>query len=425
MSKKFDITIIGGSFSGMAAALAMSNISPELKIAVIEKHDIINNDRMPDGRAYAISANSMKFFEEINIADEVLENAGKISDIKITDYKSPFFLDFLSAEVGAKDFGHIIESYHVHNALRNEMVKRPNITLYCPDSYVEIEFADGVDKEDEVPKEFESSVHEDSMSAYLLHGDHSPNLGALVKLDDSRILNSKLLFACDGRFSSLREQYQIPTAQKKYYQTAIVFNIKHKKPHKNIAHEKFLPGGPLAILPLQDPHHCSIVWIAKDEEAKAILELDEENFTHQLMKKMESCLGKVEVVSEKFSYLLILVEAQKFYHEKMLLIGDAAVGVHPIAGQGFNLAVVGIKILQNLIKEKLFSGLDIGSVSLIESYNKQAGFEAKKMIIATDVLNSLFETKSLSVSVARDLGLGVVGRFKSLKKFFIKGAGGI
>lgn len=425
MSKKFDITVIGGSFSGMAAALAMSNISSELKIAVIEKNDIINNDRNPDGRAYAISANSMKFFEEINIADEILQNAAKISDIKITDYKSPFFLDFLSAEVGTNNFGYVIESYHVHNALRNQMVKRENITIYCPDSYTEIEFADGNDDEDEIPQEFESSTHEDKMSAYLLHGNHSPNLGAFVKLDDSRILNTKLLFACDGRFSGLREEYQIPTTQKKYHQTAIVFNIWHQKPHKNIAHEKFLPGGPLAILPLKSQHNSSIVWIVKNEEAEAILKLDEKNFTNQLLKKMEHSLGKVEIFSDRFSYPLILVEAEKFYHEKMLLIGDAAVGVHPIAGQGFNLAIVGIKILQDLIKQNLYSGLDISSSSLIENYNKKAGFEAKKMIIATDILNSLFETKSFSVSIARDLGLGLVNKFNGLKKFFIKGAGGI
>ena len=130
------------------------------------------------------------------------------------------------------------------------------------------------------------------------------------------------------------------------------------------------------------------------------------------------------MISEKFSYPLILVEAKNFYHEKMLLIGDAAAGVHPIAGQGFNLAISGIKILRDLIKNNLLSGMDISNSALIKSYNKQAGFEAKKMLVATDILNSLFEVKSLSIGLARDFGLGLVNKLPRLKKFFIKSAGG-
>lgn len=389
----FDITIIGGSFAGMTAALALADVAQDLKIALIEKIDIVNQDRKHDGRAYAISAASLALFKEIGIFDEVEKSAGKISDIKITDYKSPFILDFIGLEVdeAAGNFGQIIESFHIHNALRNQILKRKNITLFCPRSYQDISFSD---------------------------------LGCEVKLDNQQIIKSKLLLACDGRFSRLRELFDIHTSKKNYNQIGIVFNISHEKSHENIAYEKFLPGGPLAILPLKDSNQSSIVWIAKDADAKAILALDEENFIQQLTKKMENSLGKTKVISEKFSYPLILVEAENFYHKKMLLIGDAACGVHPIAGQGFNLAIAGIKILRELIKNNLFCGLNISSESLIKDYNKKAKFSAKKMLIATDVLNSLFETKSLSIGVARDLGLGLVNKIPVLKKFFIKNAGG-
>ena len=388
----FDITIIGGSFAGMTTALALSNVSSDLKIAILEKQDILQQDRKRDGRAYAISAASLQLFKEIGIYDKTAIHAGKISDIKITDYKSPFFLDFIGREVDEKDgqLGQIIENYHIHNALRDQVLLRKNITVFSPNFYREIEFKEG----------------------------------AQVKLDDGRILNSKLLLACDGRFSKLRELYQIHTTQKKYRQTAIVFNIEHERSHENIAYEKFLPGGPLAILPLKNSHQSSIVWIAPDETAQAILSLDEENFVQQLTKKMENCLGKTSVVSEKFSYPLILIEAEKFYYEKMLLIGDAAAGVHPIAGQGFNLAISGIKILCELIKNNLHCGLDISGQNLIDAYNKKAKFEAKKMLVATDILNTLFETKSFSISLARDFGLGLVNKIPKLKNFFIKSAGG-
>ncbi len=392
MSQNFDITIIGGSFAGMTTALALINAAPNLKIAIVEKLDILSQDRKRDGRAYAISAASLKLFKEIGIYDEVAPHGGKIFDIKITDYKSSFILDFIGREVDAAEgqLGMIIENYHIHNALRNQVLKRQNITVFSPNSYEEIKFGDLV----------------------------------IVKLDDEKILHSKLLLACDGRFSKLRELYQINTTQKKYFQTAIVFNIEHEKSHENTAHEKFLPGGPLAILPLKKSNQSSIVWIAPDQLAQTILSLDEENFIQQLTKKMDNCLGKLRLVSDKFSYPLTLVEAEKFYHEKMLFIGDAACGVHPIAGQGFNLAISGINILCELIKNNLLCGSDISSQSLIDAYNKKAKFEAKKMLITTDILNSLFETKSLSTSLARGLGLGLVNKFPKLKNFFIKSAGG-
>ena len=392
MSQNFDITIIGGSFAGMTTALALINAAPNLKIAIVEKLDILNQDRKRDGRAYAISAASLKLFKEIGIYDEVAPHGGKIYDIKITDYKSSFILDFIGREVDVAQgqLGMIIENYHIHNALRDQVLKRQNITVFSPNSYEEIKFNDLV----------------------------------VVKLDDKKILHSKLLLACDGRFSRLRELYQINTTQKKYFQTAIVFNIEHEKSHENIAHEKFLPGGPLAILPLKNSNQSSIVWIAPDQLAQAILSLDEENFIQQLTKKMDNCLGKIRLVSDKFSYPLTLVEAEKFYHEKMLLIGDAACGVHPIAGQGFNLAISGINILCELIKNNLLCGFDISSQSLIDAYNKKAKFEAKKMLVATDILNSLFETKSLSTTLARGFGLGLVNKFPKLKNFFIKSAGG-
>ena len=389
--KDFDIAIIGGSFAGMTSALAIATKCSDLKIAIIEKQDIKSNDRQPDGRAYAISSVSLDLFEEIGIYDSVIVNSGLIEDIKITDYNSPTILNFIGKEADPKNpkLGRIIENYRIHNALRNRILDLKNITIFCPNYYTNID----------------------------LEGQ-----GARVTLDNGAVIKSDLLLACDGRFSKLRDLFNIHTIIKDYRQTAIVFNISHQRPHQNIAHEKFLPKGPLAILPMGEIDKSSIVWIVDSKIADSILALDDENFTHQLEKKMEHELGRVKVISEKFSYPLSLIEAKSFYHKNMLLIGDAAAGVNPIAGQGFNLAISGIKILRELIAENLQVGTSLDGISA--SYNQKFKPVAKKMIIATDLLNSCFENNALALKLARNVGMGLVEKLPKLKNYFIKSAGG-
>ena len=141
----FDIVIIGGSFAGMTSALGLANISPDIKIAIIEKIDIKNQDRKNDGRSYAISSSSLQFFQEIDIYDELQQDAGKIRDIKISDGNSPLILDFFGATINkkTKQLGQIIESYQIHNALRNKILKQKNITIFCPNYYKEINLENG------------------------------------------------------------------------------------------------------------------------------------------------------------------------------------------------------------------------------------------------------------------------------------------
>jgi len=401
-NQKFDIIIIGSSFAGMTCALMMAQISPQISIALIEKNNIFNQTRAEDGRAYAISSASLKVFQELAILDELEKIAGKIADIKITDYKSPIILDFIGAEFDKinHQFGAIIENHFIFEALKNRLKLQKNIQIFCPNFYQEINFnAD--------------NPHKTS-----------------VKLDDNQVLHAKLLLGCDGRFSKLRELYKIPTLTKDYHQTAIVFKISHQLPHQNIAHEKFLPQGPLAILPLKNPHQSSIVWIVKEQLAPTILKLDNANFLQQFHKTLnngrnENILGNCEIISAKFSYPLIMVLAEKFYHHQMLFIGDSACGVHPIAGQGFNLAIANMVILRDLIAQQILNGLEINSSLLIDNYHRKARANSKKMVIATDILNSIFDNNISTLKFLRNTGLAMVNNLAPLKKFFIKNAGGI
>jgi 2-octaprenyl-6-methoxyphenol hydroxylase len=388
----FDIAIIGSSFSGMTCALALAKISPQIKIALIEKDDIFLNKKSTDGRAYAISYQSLQLFKELEIYEDLQINAGIINDIKITDYKSPFILDFIGKEANNHEFlGEIIENHHIFEALKSKIQIQKNIKIFCPNYYKEIKH------------------------------DHDVS----ITLDNNFIISSKILLACDGRFSDLRNHYQIPTTTKNYHQNAIVFKISHKIAHKNIAHEKFLPNGPLAILPLQNQNQSSIVWIVADDQSNLLMSLDDHNFTQQLQKKMENCLGEISIISNKFSYPLTMILAKKFYHQNMLLVGDASCGVHPIAGQGFNLAISNILILRQIISDNILSGLSINAEFIAQKYHEKSYKNAHKMVMATDILNIIFENKNIAIKFLRNVGLGATNILPFVKNFFIKQAGGI
>lgn len=390
----FDIAIIGSSFAGMTSALALAKISPEIKIAIIDKQEIFKHSRQSDGRAFAISKSSLNLFHEIDIYQDLISVAGKIVDIKITDYKSPLILSFMASELDDDDkkMGLIIENHFIFEALKKQILLQRNIEVFSPNFYQEINFL--------------------------------PNFSQII-LNDNKLINAKLILACDGRFSKLRELYQIKSEVKNYHQIATVFKISHQIPHKNTAFERFISNGPLAILPLQYPNQSSIVWINNDEFSEVLHQLDDENFLQQLHKKSENCLGKMTIISKKFTYPLNLILAEKFYYQKILFIGDSACAIHPIAGQGYNLAINSIKILQKLIAQNILNGLAINDNNLILQYQQKARVDAKKMAIATDLLNNIFESKSVAIRYGRNIGLGVINLLPSLKKFFITKAGGL
>ena len=389
----FDIVIIGGGFSGLTAAMSLAKSNSHLKIALLEKSDIKNQDKQRDGRAFAISKSSLDVFESIGILDAIKPFAGVIEDIKIVDGNSPFYLHFdANQKPDGKFLGLVIENFHIHNALRNEAVKQNNVEIICPNFYQDIAFEDNQ---------------------------------ALITLNNQRIISAKLVLACDGRFSALREKFDVRVFQKSYKQTAIVFNISHSKSHQNIALEKFLPDGPFAVLPMKDQLQSSIVWTLKTENAEAALRMDEKNFLQQLTKCTGDYLGEIRLDNAPFKYNLDLIVADKFYYQRMAFVGDAAHGIHPIAGQGFNVGIDDIKVLIDLVKEYFECGLDIGSETLLQKYNQLRKIGAYKMIVATDALNGLFSNRSSILKIFRNAGLGMVEKLPTLKKFFIKNAGGL
>jgi 2-octaprenyl-6-methoxyphenol hydroxylase len=287
--------------------------------------------------------------------------------------------------------GVMIKSYDIYNELCQKIKMQNNIQIFAPNSYQDINFND--DKSE-------------------------------IIFDDSSKIFAKLIIIADGRKSYFRKKFQIKTNYKHYNQTALVFDIKHSKDHKNIAYEKFFPEGAFAILPLKEQNKSSIVWMVKTDLKDIYLNFDKQNLTNQMIKKVGDDLGRVEIETKILSYDLELIYPQDYYYKKSVLIADAAHAIHPIAGQGFNLGIKDIMILTNLIAENFKIGEAINSDQLIEKYNKFAKFEAKKMILATDNLDKLFSNDILPIKIARNMGLAITEKIPKLKKIFIKMAGG-
>ena len=389
---EFDIIIIGCSFVGMTSALALNKNHNHLKIAVVEKQNIFTSPKTTDGRAYALSKSSLDLLQEINILPNILKDSGIIKQINITDGKCPYVLHF-NTQQATNYLGIITENHLLFEALKNTFQAKlqENITLFCPNYYQDISFS---------------------------------QQKAVVLLNNNQQITAPLLLACDGRFSPLREKFNIYTYRKNYQQTAIVFKINHTLSHQNIAFEKFFNGGPLAILPLANNHQSSIVLILPQEQAQLLLSLDNANFTQQLQKQIHNELGDIEIISEKFSYPLSAVQAENFVYQQMLLLGDAACGVHPIAGQGFNLAISNLKLLLKLLQTQIAAGLPINQNQFLQNFALQAKKQSVAMLFATDVLDSLFKNNSQLLGIARKIGLLAINNSKTIKNFFIAKAGG-
>lgn len=400
----FDIAIIGGSFSGITTAMAIAKINNNIKIAIIDKFDFNNKIKPDDGKTLAISNSSIDFYNSLNLDFKLFADSAPIKDIKITnknllaekisgiDNARGGFLNFQWNDSNNNvDFGRIIESnIFYHNLLKN-LANFSNITAICPADYQNIIFGDDVN---------------------------------IIEFPD-KLINCRLLIACDGKKSKIRDLLKIGYYYKNYHQIATIFKIKHSQNHQNIAWEKFLPTGPLAILPIKDCNQSGIVWINNEKHSKIINSLDEQNFILQLQKILDNQLGEIAIVSDKQYYNLSLTESISFYNNRVALIGDCAASINPIAGQGLNLAIKGIAILQQEIANhlKLHNDL-IGKPLFLAEFQSRFKKEVLQMIIATDVLNSIFESGNPILNNLSNIGLNIINKSKKLKNFFITRAGG-
>jgi 2-octaprenyl-6-methoxyphenol hydroxylase len=267
------------------------------------------------------------------------------------------------------------------------------------------------------------SVHAPARAAVA----RSPG-GARISLDTGAAFEARLVIAAEGRDSPLRREAGITAVRWRYGQSGIVCAIAHERPHGRVALEHFLPAGPFAQLPMAPgeagENLSAIVWTEREETAPRLMALDDAAFAAELQVRLGDHLGKVRPVGRRWLYPLSAMYVHRMVAERLAVVGDAAHGIHPIAGQGLNLGLRDAIALSRLLIEAHREGEDLGSPALLARYQRERRLDHVSMLVATDGLDRLFSTANPLVRLARDIGLGGVQRMPALKRFFMTRATG-
>jgi len=390
-----DIIIVGGGLNGPTLALAAA--SAGLKSIVIDAIDRPTHKNPHfDGRSYALAHASAKLMQTLGLWQRLSDTAQPILEIKVTDGKagegpSPFWMHFDHAEIEEGPMGYMVEDRHLRPCLLDALEAEPMITAFS-----------GV-------KVTSQRINTNSVE---------------VTVDDGRSFTGALLIGADGRRSGVAERAGITRTEWDYAQTALVCAVAHEKPHNGIAHQFFMPTGPLAILPLSG-NRSSIVWSESRENAALIQNMSDKDYLDALRPAFGSFLGEISLVGDRFTYPLNLTLANSLIGSRLALVGDAAHGVHPIAGQGLNAGLRDVAALAEVLTTAKRRGLDIGSPLVLEEYQQWRRFDTTTLALATDSFNRLFSNDNTLVRTVRDLGMGVVNALPSLRRGFIREAAGL
>ena len=390
---KFDVIVVGGGLVGAAAARAFA--SAGLEAALVDRAPVETGAAF-DGRTTAVSHASVQVLRGVGLWPAIAAHAEPMADIRITDGEAPVFLHYDHREVGGEPFGYIVENRLIRAAAAALLEDTPNVSVLSPAVAERSERSGGFAR------------------LFLAGGD---------------VLEAPLIVAADGRGSPLRREAGIGTVEWAYGQKALVLTVSHEQPHGNVAHERFLAGGPFAILPMTDgpdgEHRSSIVWSERSDLADALLGLDDARFLQELEWRFGDFLGDIRLVGPHWCCPVGLVLAERFFAERLALAGDAACGIHPIAGQGFNLGIRGVAALAESVVDAFRLGLDIGGPAVLADYHRRQRADSVLLAGVTDGLNRLFSNDIPPVRAARQLGLAAVGRMPGLKRALMRHAMGV
>lgn len=394
----YDVVIAGGSFVGLSLALCLNRSLPSasriLVVDAVASEPAANAGA--DARASAISAASQKLFEAINVWPKVAGAAQPLCDIEITD--TPLtnavrssLLHFETTLNDGAPAAYIVENHFLRTALLNAVRECNGITLMAP---------------------------------ARITGHHVGPHGVEIALENCDSVQGRLLVAADGRASPIRRRSGIKTIGWQYDQIGIAATVAHERDHDGRAIQHFLPAGPLAMLPLTG-RRSSLVWTEDARRGAEIMASDDEAFLSELTRRFGHRLGELDLAGPRISYPLGMHVARRFIADRIALAGDAAHGVHPLAGQGLNIGLRDVAALAEVVIDSMRLGLDIGTEPVLERYERWRRFDTILSSAAMDALNRLFSNDAGPLRAARSLGLGIVDRLPPLKHGFVQEAAGL
>ena len=376
---------LGNALAGAGVETVVIDSSPPVDLLAAEY----------DGRASAIAWGSAQVFKGIGLWPYLEAEAGPILDIRVADGTveggpSLMFLHYDHHDVGDEPFGYMIENRATRRGLFEQAKALPALALLSPAKVASLDRTAGA---------------------------------VQAELEDGTLIRARLAVGAEGRQSPTRESAGIGVSNTPYGQTAIVCTVAHECEHNGVAVEYFLPSGPFAMLPMTG-RRMNIVWTERSELAPGFMALEDGAFLAELRRRFGGWLGDIELTGPRFAYPLSLQHASRYTDRRLALIGDAAHGIHPIAGQGLNLGLRDVAALAEAIMDARRLGLDIGGADVLARYERWRRFDTVLLAGVTDALNRLFSNDIAPVRLARDLGLAAVDRLPPLKKFLMRHAMG-
>lgn len=387
-----DVVIVGGGMVGLGLAAALKGSA--LKVAVVEGQLPASElDEAPDNRVSALSLASQRILQQVGawrgIEARRLQPYGQM---EVWEQDSFGRIAFDAASLRQPELGHIVENRVIQLALLEAILDGDNIQLLSP-----------------------------ARASSLQSGE----AGSLLLLEDGRALSAKLVVAADGAHSWVRRQADIPLTSWDYGHHALVATVRCAEPHEAVARQIFTPEGPLAFLPLWQPDLCSIVWSVPAARAEALCQCDEEQFNRQLTTAFDGRLGLCKVEGGRSAIPLTARYARDFARERLVLVGDAAHTIHPLAGQGVNLGLLDAAALAEQILRNQAAGKDIGRLANLRGYERWRKSEAASMLAAMEGLKRLFAGANPLKKLVRGAGLRAFDLLTPLKQSVIRAAMGL
>lgn len=395
MKTDADILIAGGGLNGPALALALAQTG--FSVALIDALPAgVQAEPAFDGRGYALALTSVRMLRALGLWDAVARTAQPILDIRVADGRpaegaSPHSLHFDHREIEEGPMGQMVEDRFLRRALHEAVAANGRIDL---------------------------------MQGVRVTGQTAGPAAVTVTLSDGSSRSARLLVGCDGRDSGTATRAGIARTGWGYGQSSLVCAVEHDRPHEGCAYQLFLPAGPLAILPLPG-NRSSIVWTESTDRAETIHALDDAGYLAALHPVFGDFLGSIRLAGSRHIHPLGLSLANRLVAPRVALVGDAAHGIHPLAGQGLNLGLRDVAALAEVVAGAARRGEDIGTLGALRGYQRWRRFDTAALAVATDGINRLFSNDNPALRLARDMGIGMVDAIPDLRRIFIREAAGL